>query len=455
LKKNVFSHISRGSVATFFGVSALTFLAKMGIVAKELVVAGRYGRRDEVDAFLIAFLVPSFIVSILGNAMTTAFLPVYVQVREKEGKEAAQGLLAGMSFLTICALGVTALLLLLSAPLFLPLIASGFNEQKLIFTRHMLYWLTPYLVMSGLLSVWYAVINSQENFVGVVLPPVLTPLLMIALLLLVPSAGIYALVYGSLGGALLEMLVTGSLLWRAGISLRPRLRAISRSLRRVAGQFLPALMGALLMNSTLLVDQAMAAKLDPGSVAAISYGNKVIGFVLTILATTFSILLTPFFSKKMIGTNGRDALKPLGQFLSGVFAIACVLPLLIQIFSFPLAKLIFYRGAFSLTDVKLIAGIQSLLAWQIPFYLCGVILVKFIASLQLNWIQAVVAGCNVVVNVVMNYWLMQRMGVKGIALSTSIVHMCSLLLLGLLVVVAIKGPGLPAERQNDILKQKG
>jgi putative peptidoglycan lipid II flippase len=438
LKKNVFSHINRGSVATFLGVSALTFLAKMAIVAKELVIAFRYGRRDEVDAFLIAFLVPSFIVSILGNAMTTAFLPVYVQVREKEGKEAAQGLLAVVSFLTICVVTGIALLLLLSAPLFLPLIASGFSEPKLALTRHMLYWLTPYLVLSGSLSVWYAVINAQENFMGVVLPPVLTPLLMVALLLLAPSAGIYAVVYGCLGGALLEMLVAGGLLRSAGISLRPRLRAISGPLRRVAGQFLPAAMGALLMISTLVVDQAMAAMLDPGSVAAISYGNKVIGFALTILATTFSVLLTPFFSKKMIGISGRDALKPLGQFLFGVFAIACILPLLIQIFSFPLAKLIFYRGAFSLTDVRLVAGVQSLLAWQIPFYICGVILVKFIASLQLNWIQAVVAGCNLVVNVVMNYWLMQRMGVKGIALSTTIVHIFSMLLLALLVGVALK-----------------
>ncbi len=442
----MFSHINRGSVTTFFGVSALTLLAKMAIVVKELVIADRFGRRDEVDAFLIAFLVPSFIVSILGNAMTTAFIPVYVQVREKEGKEAAQGLLAGMSFLTICAVAGIALLIFLSAPLFLPLIASGFNETKLALTRHMLYWLAPYLVLCGPLSLWYAVLNAQENFAGVVLPPVLTPLLMVVLMLLAPSAGIYSLVYGCLGGTLLEMLVAGGLLRKAGISLRPRLRVIAGPLRRVTGQFLPAAIGALLMSSTLVVDQAMAAMLDPGSVAAISYGNKVTGFALTILATAFTILLTPFFSKKMTGANGKDALKPLGQFLLTVFMITSLLPLLIQIFSVPLVKLIFYRGAFSLADTGLIAGVQSLLAWQIPFYICGVILVKFIASLQLNWIQAVVAGCNVVINVVLNYWLMRRMGVRGIALSTSIVHMVSLLLLGLLVYFSVKGPGQPVER---------
>lgn len=437
----MFSHINRGSVTAFFGVSALTFLAKMAIVLKELVIADRYGRRDEVDAFLIAFLVPSFIISILGNAMTTAFIPVFVQVREKEGKEAAQGLLAGMSFMVICTMAIVALLVFLSGPLFLPLIGSGFNESKLALSRHMLYWLIPYLLLSGLLSLWYAVLNAQENFAGVVLPPAITPLLMVALLLLAPSAGIYSLVYGSSGGVLLEMLVAGYLLGKAGISLRPRLQAISGSLRQVVRQFLPSVMGALLMSSTVVVDQAMAAMLGPGSVAAISYGNKIIGFVLTIVSTTLTILLTPFFSKKMAGVNGRDALKPLGQFLLSVFVMACGVSLLIQLFSVPLAKLVFYRGALSLRDIGLIAGIQSLLAWQIPFYICAVILVKFIASLRLNWIQMVVAGCNVVVNVVMNYWLMQRMGVKGIALSTTIVHMVSLLLLVLLVHLSVKRKG--------------
>ena len=448
--------VNGGAFRAFLGVSALTFLAKMMIVAKELVVAARYGRRDELDAFLIAFLVPSFIVSIVGNAMTTAVIPAVVRVREKEGKGAARELVAGLSVLTIGVSAAIALLIAAGASFFLPLIASGFSPAKLELTRHLLYVLIPYIFICGILSLWYAVINAEENFAGVVLPPAVTPVLMIVLLLLLPSAGIWSLVAGCLAGPVLELCIAGGILRRAGFSLRPRLRSMSASLWQAAGQFLPSLLGAFLMTSTMVVDQAMAAMLDPGSVAAISYGNKAIGFFLTILSTTFTTLLTPFFSKMMARRSGREVLKPLGQFLLGVGLLAVIFPVLINLTSVWLIKIIFYRGAFTLNDVLLTARVQSMLAWQIPFYICGVILVKFIASMRLNWIQAVTAAINVVVNIGMNYWLMRRMGVAGIALSTSIVHAVSLLSLGVLVYFTVgRGKAGVRETGNEGTEGRG
>jgi putative peptidoglycan lipid II flippase len=206
----------------------------------------------------------------------------------------------------------------------------------------------------------------------------------------------------------------------------------------VIGQFLPAVAGALLMSSTLIVDQAMAAMLSPGSVAALSYGNKVIGFVLTLLATTLTTVLTPFFSKKMAGGNSAEIYSPLRRSIIWVFSLSFVLPIVITLWSEPIVKLVFYRGMFTLEDVRLVAGIQSFLAWQIPFYICGVILMKFIASVQLNWIQPVVAGVNLAANIIMNYLLMQRMGINGIALSTTLVHIISLLLLVFFVYFSTK-----------------
>jgi len=414
-------------------VSLLTFLAKMAIVCKELVVSSRYGRQDEVDAFLIAFLIPSFIISILGNAMNAAFIPVYVEVREKEGKAAAQRLFTDMNLLTLGASLLIAVLIYLSAPFFLPLIASGFSGPKLELTRHLLLLVTPTLLFSGVFSVWGALANAQEKYALVVLTPILTPLLIILLLFLTPSRGIYSLADGSLLGSFLELLVVGLFLRARGVlhglgdGLRSNLRSVA--VKKVLSQFLPASAGALLMISTLLVDQAMAATLPAGSVAALSYGNKVIGFLLTIISTTLATVLLPFFSKQLSGGAGSEFSRRLRKSVLLVFCSAFVFPLLLTAFSETIVRWIFYRGAFTEMDVKLVAGVQSWLSWQIPFYICGVILVKFIASIQRNWITALVCCCNLAANIVLNLLLMRRMGVNGIALSTSLVHVLSLLLL--------------------------
>ncbi len=200
------------------------------------------------------------------------------------------------------------------------------------------------------------------------------------------------------------------------------------------------------MGSTLIVDQSMAAMLPAGSVAALSYGNKAIGFLLALLTTALVTFLTPYFSKRRgdagersrerVGagiTGRRVAGSEEGRGLYGLLGVAGVLGAVcaaaIILFSEPLVRLVFYRGVFTLGDVRLVAGVQVQLAWQIPFYICAVILTRYIAAMRWNRIIFIVAACNVVTNILLNIILMRTMGVRGIALSTSIVHALSLLLL--------------------------
>ena len=58
-------------------VGLLSILAKTGIAAKELIIARSFGRSDTLDAFLIAFLIPSFVVNLLMSALGAALVPVW------------------------------------------------------------------------------------------------------------------------------------------------------------------------------------------------------------------------------------------------------------------------------------------------------------------------------------------------------------------------------------------
>jgi len=53
-------------------------------VGKELVVAWRFGISNELDAFLIALLVPSFIINLVAGSFNSSFIPTYIRVRELE-----------------------------------------------------------------------------------------------------------------------------------------------------------------------------------------------------------------------------------------------------------------------------------------------------------------------------------------------------------------------------------
>ena len=68
-------------------------------------------------------------------------------------------------------------------------------------------------------------------------------------------------------------------------------------LRAVIGQYAPMVTGAFLMGGTVLVDQAMAAMLEPGSVAALNYANRVVAMIRGIDAKALGTAVLPYFSR--------------------------------------------------------------------------------------------------------------------------------------------------------------
>src|SRR5215472_15948585 len=80
-------------------IGCFGLVAKFAATVRELIIARSFGRGDEVDAFLIAFLLPSFVLNIGMSALGYALVPVFVETRQKQGAEAAQRLFSSMLFL--------------------------------------------------------------------------------------------------------------------------------------------------------------------------------------------------------------------------------------------------------------------------------------------------------------------------------------------------------------------
>jgi putative peptidoglycan lipid II flippase len=111
-------------------VGLMTALVKVAAAGKELVVAWRFGTGDALDAFLVAFLVPSFITSVVAGSFNAAFIPTYIRVREQEGVEAAQKLFSGVTVWSFGLLLITTSLMVVTAPLYLQAIAAGFSPDN-------------------------------------------------------------------------------------------------------------------------------------------------------------------------------------------------------------------------------------------------------------------------------------------------------------------------------------
>ncbi|ARV62582.1 murein biosynthesis integral membrane protein MurJ [Nostocales cyanobacterium HT-58-2] len=410
-------------------VGLLTALVKVVAFVKELVVAWKFGTGDTVDAFLIALVVPSFIFNVIADPFSAALIPNYIRVLEQQGKKAAQNLFSGVTAWALGLLAITTILIIAAAPVYLPRIATGFDQQKLDLTMHLLYVIAPVNLICVIIVILGAVLNAGERFALAALSPILTPAITILLLLKFKSWGVFALAGGLVGGAVLEMLILGVALNRQGVFLLPKLYKFDAHLRQVTGQYLPTIAGAFLICSSSIVDQSMAAMLSPGSVASLNYGYRVIASPISLISTALTAAVIPYFSKMVACQDWTGLRRTLESYIRLIFLASVPFMGLMLVFSERIVQLVFQRGSFTSEDTHLVAQIQSCFALQIPFYLGNVLLLKLIISMGKNKILIWVNGFNLLIDIILNYLFMQWIGIKGIALSTSSVYVFSFLIL--------------------------
>lgn len=426
LKKSGSDSINKQIFRAALTVGLLSILARAAALIKELIVAHSFGRGDALDAFLIAFLLPAFVVTIISGTVGSALVPVFVEVQQKQGRDAAEKLLSSMAIISAATLAVIAVLLGVFAPYYLPYVAHGFSADKLRLTRELLYVLLPWVVFSGTAQFVTYVLNAGEKFALPALVPLLTPVVVIAFIVLaVRTWGAFALSAGSLAGGVLEAALLVTILKAHGVRLRSWWGGFDEPIRKVLAQCGPLLAGAFLMASTPVVNQSVAAMLPSGSVSALGYANRIIGGITALGATALSTATLPYFSKMAAQNDWASCRHTLKRY--SVLLVATTIPLTLSLvaFSRPLIRLLYQRGAFTASDTELVGKVQAFYAIQIPFIMLCALLVRFLSAIRRNDLLMYGSAINLAVNIVLNLTFMRFWGVSGVALSASLVYVVS------------------------------
>ncbi|OQW92592.1 MAG: murein biosynthesis integral membrane protein MurJ [Thiotrichaceae bacterium IS1] len=435
--------INRRIFAATITVGGFSLIVKLVAMLKELVTAYQFGRGDELDAFLMAFLLPSFGINVIAGSFNAALIPTYIQTREKKGNLVAQQLLSSVMIWSVVMLVAVSLVLAFIIHIILPFLASGFSPQKIALTQTLFFMLLPVLVISGITTIWTSVLNAREQFAVGAFVPIIVPLVTTGFLVIFGNAwGVFSLVYGTLVGFILQCVPLALALKKQNIGLHLRWYGMTPELQKVINQYLPMVAGAFLMSSTALVDQAMAAMLDSGSVAALNYGNKIVSLVVGLGAMAIGTSVLPHFSRMVTEEDWQNIHHTLRTYTRLILLTTIPFTILLFFTSEFIVRLFFERGAFNYADTQLVGQVQAFYVLQLPFYILGMLLVRLISSLRKNRILFWGALINFPVNVVLNLFFIQLLGVAGIALSTSIVYLLSCSYLGLMIIYLLKRQGI-------------
>lgn len=403
-------------------VAGVTIPLKFLGFYKEIVVGSTFGLSEFLDTFALALLIPSFVENVFIGALSNIFVPNYI-LEQNTSKNI--GAFQSITLLIItCIDCFFILLILIFSSYLLNVMFPNHDTQYYQSIKDQLFTMLPCLFFWSYSSFLGSLLDIKSKFFLTSIAPVFTSITTLFFLFFFKEElGNKVLAIGLLSGAILSFLylLTLALRYKVLHFSKPK---INKNIKLMLRQLFPKVTSGLLTGINPFVDKIFAAQLVAGSVIALSYGNKIPAFGVTIAMVALGKVLLPHFSKIVI-SDLKLAYYELFKILKIVFFVALASVIVLILFSENIIHTLFERGNFTSDNTQVVTRIQQLLLLHVPFYLCIRVLVKFLTSINKNSFMAWVSFVNLVVNLIMNIILVKTMGVYGLALSTTIVLVVS------------------------------
>jgi putative peptidoglycan lipid II flippase len=387
----------------------------LGLV-RDMSINAAFGANGATDAFWVAFRIPNFMRRLFAEgSFSTAFVPVFTQVKETRSHAELKVLMAQVSgtlggvLLVVTALGI------FFAPQVTVLFSPGALAQpeKFALTVDLLRLTFPFLLFVSLTALCGGALNSFDRFGLPALTPVILNLCMIAgALWLAPRLGgtpekqILALGWAVLAAGILQLLFQLPSLKGINLLTLPRWGWRHPGVRKVMTLMVPTLFGSSVAQINLLLDTVIAAKLTDGSQSWLSLADRFLELPLGVFGVALGTVILPALARHHVSTDREGFSRSLDWGLRMTLLISVPAMLGLLLLAEPLIATIFQHGQFSAFDTRMTALSVYGLSFGLPaFALLKVVLPAFYARQDTKTpVRAGVAA--LVANMVFNFALL-------------------------------------------------
>lgn len=393
---------------------------------RERIFAQFFGVGPAADAFRAALRIPNVIRNLLGEGtLAASFIPVFAGLIE-QGKDDDARRLAGVIASLLIVLAAMATVVGISlAPVITDFAAPGFSGQTRDLTIRLVQIMFP---MSGImiLSGWcLGVLNTHRRFFLSYAAPAAWNIAQIAVLLalgglLVEARLAVALAWGALVGSVLQLVVQLPTTIRLLGRVRWGFQLATPGVRRVIRTWIPVVFGAGVYQVSSVVETQLASLLEQGAVAVLGYAQLVANVPVALFGISVAAAALPELSRDAVGPGLEtlrrrvaDGARRVAFFvIPSAFACAAL--------ASPIIAALFETGAFGPEQTRVAAGVLAAFAIGLPAQASVRLLASGHYALGDTKTPVRIAAASVLVSAAAAYLLMQRLGVAGIALGTSL-----------------------------------
>ena len=309
---------SSQSVARSAGVTSIAVLASRitGLV-REIALAHFFGATAAYDAYILGFRIPNLTRDLFAEgALSSAFVPTFVDALHKKSKEDAAHLANLVATAIIIVVGLLCLAGMIFAPQMVDLLAPGFrqlegkHELAVRLTRIM----CPFLLLVALAAQSMGILNACNQFA---LPALSSSLFNVGSLAVGLSLGLVAgpylgippiegMAWGVLTGGFIQLGSQVPALVRSGFVYRPAIDWSHPGLRQILRLMGPAILGSAAVQINVMVNTSFASEIN-GGMSWLGYAFRLMQLPLGLFGVAIGGATLPAISRSAVTTPASKA----------------------------------------------------------------------------------------------------------------------------------------------------
>jgi len=336
-------------------------------IVRDRLLARQFGAGDVTDIYFAAFRVPDLLLHVLVlGAISAAFLPIFAEVFEKkagDGWRFASNLLSLVSLFLL----VLAVLLVIIAPLVMPIVAPGFSGEKLARTIFLTRLFSLSMIFLGISGVFSGILQYARRFLLYAFVPIFYNLGIIGgIVFLAPQWEERGVGMGVILGAFLHAAVQVPGVLQSGLRFRFRIFPVDLGIIRMFFLSLPRIVNIFFNQSTLIVINAFGSLFAVGSIAVWNFAENIQAIAISIIGASFALATFPALAQAAARKDRQAFVTHFLQSFSSILFWVIPASMMLFLLRAQIVRVILGSGVFSWEATQLTAatlGVFALSVW--------------------------------------------------------------------------------------------
>jgi putative peptidoglycan lipid II flippase len=402
----------------------------MAGMLNQVVASSRFGAGATMDSYFVVYTLPTVLAYLIAGGVEASVIPVYARVRAQGSKEQAHRIFSTVLNLFVVSTVLLTVLLIVFRRQTILFTAPALDPSRAGMAADLAPFMYPVLVLMVVVGLLECIFNVEGQFGWPAYAGLLVPLTTAALVIVAgKTQGVVVLCTGMVLGLCLQLGVYLIRARRAGLVYRPVIDLRMPEIASIFRALWPVLLGGLIGQASPLVDQVFASLLSAGSISALSYALKIVSVFTGVIFASVGRAALPYLSRQAAGNDMRAFKDTLRLYLWVVGLGTAALSVLMLLLAHPIVQILFQRGAFSAADTSRTAiTFVGFVYGLVPMAL-GFIGARAFSALGKTRVLVWVSVFSVIANAVLDDIFAHFWQSQGIALSTSAVYLCTMVIL--------------------------